>query len=70
MIELSMQLQAALAGSAPMTQVLMGEWQRKRPDQYRAHKVRVIQSALVDLASPEKAPTLKSNTRACYDTRA
>ena len=65
MRQLSMALEAALVGAGEMTPELMGEWQAKRPDEYRVHKLRAIRSALSWLRADEvvsgrlvtKAPT-------------
>ena len=47
--ELSMGLQMALDGQAEMTPQLMGEWQQRRPEQYRAHKEAAIARAIAEL---------------------
>ena len=65
MSPLSMALAAALVGDGEMTPELMGEWQAKRPDEYRVHKLRAIRAALSWMQSDEvgsgrlatKAPT-------------
>jgi len=55
MPELSMLLQSALVGEAPMSQALMSEWQSKRPADYLAHKKGAIERALNDIGCPTKS---------------
>jgi hypothetical protein len=50
---LSMALAASLVGDGEMTPELMGEWQAKRPDEYRIHKLRAIRSALAWMQADE-----------------
>ena len=53
MSPLSTALMRALVGDGEMTPELMGEWQTKRPDEYRQHKLRAIRSALRWMQSGE-----------------
>ena len=52
---LSMALQLALDGQAGMTTELVGEWQYKRPEAYRAHKEEAITAALAALEADSTA---------------
>ena len=51
---LSKALQAALGGQAEMTAELMYEWAVKRPGEYRAHKIKVIQEALDEMEADKR----------------
>jgi hypothetical protein len=51
----SMALQMALDGEAELTTELVGEWQSKRPAEYRAHKARAIDEALGALEAKRAA---------------
>ena len=52
---LSMALQLALDGQAELTTELVGEWQSKRPEAYRAHKEQAISAALASLEADSAA---------------
>ena len=63
---LSEPLVAALVGKQEMTQALMSEWQTKRPQDYREHKIAAIKRALADIGNPGKAAILRTDKLLCY----
>ena len=61
---LSMALAMALDGDTPLTQDLLGEWQSKRPQQFREYKQQSIDAALERMREQTEASAAANSAEA------
>jgi hypothetical protein len=67
---LSLALTLALDGDRPLTQDLLGEWQTKRPQQYREYKQGAIDEALQKLRDASDAHAAANTPQAIAEREA